>query len=164
MINGKDKEGNTTYHRYGGELHDYSDPALWPTKCDHCGAPVTPYATKQVFNERLYDTPSGKLEPGCLYYAPWYDDMYWDNQDTPTLCAILPNGGHWVIDGRASNCTMPKERTHRCWIRHGTPPDIHVDKKGFSCNAGAGSIKQGDYHGFLHHGNFTEYQPKKKRR
>lgn len=154
MLNGVDAEGKITYHRYGGDPEDYSE---WPTKCDHCGALVPEDAQKQVFNKRLYDTPSGELEPGCLYYAPWYDDVYWDNQNTPTLCAVLPNGGTWVIDGRASNCTMQNDRTHRCWVRHGDPEtgNIHVDKNGHTCQAGGGSILYGNYHGFLHNGHFT---------
>jgi hypothetical protein len=155
LLNGVDSEGNMTYNRFGGEPEDYTE---WPTKCDHCDA-IAPEETKrQVFNKRLYNTPSGDLEPGCLYYAPWYDDVYWDNQSTPSLCAICPNGGHWVIDGRASNCTMPEDKTHRCWVRHGDPENgtIHVDKNGHTCAAGGGSIISGDYHGFLHNGEFTK--------
>lgn len=155
MMNGKNENGEITYHNYGGNPEDYPEEK-WATKCDCCGESVPNDAKKQVFNKRLYDTPSGELEPGCLYYAPWYDDVYWDNQNTPTLCAILPNGGHWVIDGRASNCTMPEDRTHRCWIRHGEPPNIHVDKNGNTCAAGGGSILHGDYHGFLHNGEFVQ--------
>lgn len=46
-------------------------------------------------------------------------------------------------------------RPHKCWVRHGEPPDLHVDKAGVTCNAGAGSILSGDYHGFLHNGFLT---------
>ena len=152
MLNGVDAEGNMTYNRYGGEHESYTE---WPEKCNDCGAICPEDANKQVFNKRLYDTPSGDIEPGCLYYAPWYDDVYWVNQETPTLCAMLPNGNIWVIDSRASNCTMPDDKTHRCWVRHGEPPNIHVDKNGYTCAAGGGSILSGNYHGFLHNGEFT---------
>lgn len=133
----------------------------WGTCCDTCGAPVPSDGSSnyQVFSKRLYDTASGELEPGCLFYSPWYDDIYWSNQNTPTLCAILPNGTHWTIDGRASNCTRPDDKTHRCWVRHGNPEEantMHVDKNGDTCSAGAGSIIGGDWHGFLHHGVFVE--------
>ena len=67
----------------------------------------------------------------------------------------LPNGREWDIDSRCSNCTLPDDRIHRCWVRHGEPPNIHVDKNGHTCSAGAGSILAGDYHGFLHNGELT---------
>lgn len=46
-------------------------------------------------------------------------------------------------------------RPHKCWVRHGEAPDIHVDKSGVTCGAGAGSIMAGSYHGFLHNGHLT---------
>jgi hypothetical protein len=120
-------------------------------------------ALEEVFGEivsfgfhGIYDTPSGKLEPGCLYWNESYPkNMYWDNQEGPYLMAVLPNGNHWCIDSRASNCTLPEDRFHRCWCRHGEVPDITVDKNGITCSAGAGSIQSGDYHGFLRNGEFT---------
>ena len=129
---------------------------MWPTKCDHCEASVPKVHTKQVSRKRLYDTPSGKLEPGYLYWNTWYpENMYWDNNKGLHLMCILPNGKEWCIDSRASNCTLPQDRTHRCWVRHGEPPNIHIDKNGHTCSAGAGSIASGNYHGFLHNGEFT---------
>jgi hypothetical protein len=71
------------------------------------------------------------------------------------LMCMTPSNREWNIDGRASNCTMPNERTHRCWVRHGTPPNIHVDKNGNTCQAGAGSIVSGNWHGFLHNGQLV---------
>jgi hypothetical protein len=59
----------------------------------------------------------------------------------------------WHIDGRANNCDMPGDKEHRCWCRHGTVgEEIHVDKIGKTCGAGAGSIGVPGFHGFLHHG------------
>lgn len=59
----------------------------------------------------------------------------------------------WHIDSRASNCTMPDDKEHRCWVRHGTlRGTIHVDKNGNTCAAGAGSIMVPGFHGFLHNG------------
>lgn len=127
--------------------------------CQTCGQTFTP----KVFGAR-YDTASGDLEPGCLFWNNYYPKTtYWDNQEGPHLVAVLPNGTHWQIDGRASNCTMPHDRTHRCWVRHGDPETgiVHVDKNGHTCNAGAGSIHvdQGtptEWHGFLHDGEFNK--------
>lgn len=147
----------------GGKPEDY--PAeRWPTKCGHCGAPVPENARRQIFRDRLYNTASGKPEPGDLYWAAWkhspdWKDFYcpWDNCNDPRghLMCMLPNGHEWDIDGRANNCTLPQDKTHRCWVRHGEPPEVDVGKGGPTCSAGAGSILSGDYHGFLHNGELT---------
>jgi hypothetical protein len=55
---------------------------------------------------------------------------------------------------QASNCTLPGDKKHHCWIRHGEVPNLTVDKAGVTCAAGAGSIQAGDYHGFLRNGEF----------
>jgi hypothetical protein len=90
-----------------------------------------------------------------MYYASWLPkDMYWDNKTDEHLMVITP-GGEWCIDSRASNCTLPNDRLHRCWVRHGEPPNITVDKAGHTCSAGGGSIISGNYHGFLRNGQFT---------
>lgn len=47
-------------------------------------------------------------------------------------------------------------RPHKCWIRHGEPPDVNVDKAGVTCGAGAGSIMVPGYHGFLRNGYLTD--------
>jgi hypothetical protein len=105
----------------------------------------------------IFDTPSGELEPGCLFWVHGYpENMFWDNHTGPHLHAVLPNGNHWNIDGRANNCTSPNDRLHRCWVRTGEVPNITVGKGGNTCAAGAGSILSGNYHGFLINGEFTE--------
>jgi hypothetical protein len=87
------------------------------------------------------------------------------------LCLIVKTpGGDWAVDAQCSNCTRPQElpvegkpgwtrfvRTHWCWVRHGDPRtgEVHVDKVGDTCAAGAGSILTGRYHGFLHHGHLV---------
>lgn len=71
--------------------------------------------------------------------------------DGPHLLVMTP-GGVWNIDSRASNCALPYDYAHRCWIRHGHVPLVTVDKEGATCTAGAGSIRCGDYHGFLRAG------------
>jgi hypothetical protein len=107
--------------------------------------------------QTIFDTPSGKLEPGCIYWINGYpDNMFWDNHKGQHLAAVLPNGYRWIIDSRASNCDMPEDRLHRCWCWHGEPPDLTVDKNGLTCHAGAGSIIGGDWHGFLTNGEFLQ--------
>ncbi len=88
----------------------------------------------------------GGEDEGCLF---------WDNCKGPHLIAVCPGGSDWDIDSRASNCTLRNDRLHRCWIRHGEPPTVTVDKNGQTCAAGGGSIMAGTYHGFLRNGEFT---------
>lgn len=109
---------------------------------------------------KKYNTESGKPEPGDMF---WFHSSIgsfdWDNQEGPELHVILPNGIEWNIDSRAINCNRKNDRFHRCWIRTGEPPKVTVGKgqKGDNtCSAGAGSIKAGDYHGFLINGHFTK--------
>lgn len=142
-----------------GKPEDYK-PEDWAKVCDHCGEPVPEtlefWHQKQVRSKRLYDTPSRLLEAGNLHYVSYYpDNMFWDNHTGPHLICTLPNGNEWNIDSRASNCSLPEDRLHRCWVRHGEVPNIHVDKEGLTCTAGAGSILSGDFHGFLHNGELT---------
>lgn len=117
--------------------------------------------SNNVTNTKRYNTDSGKPEPGDLFWDLSYHDYetgkcwLWDNCSGPHLMAVLPNGHHWDIDSRASNCTMKEDKMHRCWVRNNDLSNMHVDKNGLTCGAGAGSIVAGDYHGFLHNGNFT---------
>jgi hypothetical protein len=144
-------------NHFGGDPEDYPEELWQVLRCEKCGQPAPADAKRQVNNQRLYDTPSGKPEPGSIYWADWYpDNMFWDNHKGPHLLAVLPNGWIWVIDSRASNCTLPEDRLHRCWCRHGEVPDITVDKNGITCSAGAGSISGGDWHGFLRNGEFVK--------
>lgn len=93
----------------------------------------------------IYPGPSD-LDPTLPKCQPSYTFT-----DGLHLCVQCP-GGSWNIDSRASNCTMPYDYEHRCWIWHGDPPVITVDKNGVTCQAGAGSILVGQYHGFLRGG------------
>jgi hypothetical protein len=131
----------------------------WPTHCA-CGFAFREGDEWQEYKDRLYtdgskDYPHRDLPVGAMYYADWLPkNMFWDNKTDDHLHVVTP-GGTWDIDGRASNCTLPNDRLHRCWVRHGEPPNIHVDKAGLTCSAGAGSIQSGSYHGFLHDGSLT---------
>jgi hypothetical protein len=153
----------------GGKSEDYEE-SRWPTKCENCGEPVPPLrrrnedgsgieVVRHILHKRLYSTASGNPEIGDLYWANWYHEngekcWLWDNCTGAHLMAVLPNGREWDIDSRASNCTLPQDKLHRCWIRTGEPPMITAGKNGPTCSAGAGSILSGDYHGFLINGIF----------
>lgn len=92
---------------------------------------------------------------GAMWDAHWMGDEY-KGPDGIHLCVRTP-GGDWLVDGSSSNCTRPGEE-HECWVRHGDPRtgDVHVDKNGNTCAAGAGSIVKGNYHGFLHNGYLVQ--------
>jgi hypothetical protein len=133
------------------------DDPRWPSRCA-CGYEYQPDDARQVWYEELYTRSDGAPEctrgdapPGAMWYAPWYEDHH-KGPDGHCLVVKLPGGHEWIVDGRASNCTLPKDNAHKCWVRHGTPPAVHVDKNGPTCGAGAGSILVPGYHGFLRHG------------
>ena len=107
---------------------------------------------------------SFKLPDGAVVWghelpvgAAWYL-KHWHVQglDGKTLAVRIP-GYTWIIDDRCSNCTLPDDIAHRCWVRHGSVEDgtLHVDKNGLTCSAGAGSIVVPSWHGFLHHGHLV---------
>lgn len=141
------------------------DDAAWPTHCDYCGEALTPDNSDRSSGSRhIYRrTDTGQegyisqMPIGACWDAYWYGDHFWKGPDGRCLIVRTP-GGEWVIDSRASNCTMPNDNEHRCWVRHGRPEDgtLHVDKNGKTCAAGAGSIQCGKYHGFLHNGALTD--------
>lgn len=91
--------------------------------------------------------------PGAMFFADWYKERpEYLGPDGKCLIVVLPNGHHWMVDGRASNCTRKGDKVHKCWCRHGEAPNITVDKVGNTCAAGAGSIAVEGYHGFLRNG------------
>lgn len=163
--------GEGTLHvgrvRYAAGYQGDEIPDGWrdihPAACDRCGAPFDPDGdhTHSGSLRWEWNTPSGKLEPGCVWInenAHYGNDRCWPgwtNCDGRHLMVVLPNGHEWDVDGRANNCGLPDDTTHRCWVRVGDPdhPEtLHVSKDGETCAAGAGSIAAGDYHGFLTHG------------
>jgi len=104
------------------------DP-IWPGACK-CGASFEDSHVErggQMFAHRICQrsdnggfTTLQEAPPGALWWAWWmgkkedgtwgYD---WDNQMEPPLMCRTPSGMDWCIDGRASNCTLKEERTHR---------------------------------------------------
>lgn len=142
-----------------GDLWDHND-TRWPTKCSHCDYEFSPTEEWQLFLEKLYASNDRKLittlrdaPVGAMYYADWLSENR-RGPDGHRLMVRTP-GGWWDVDSRASNCTKPHDHEHRCWVRHGIPPKVTVDKNGNTCAAGAGSILVGKYHGFLRDGYLT---------
>lgn len=122
---------------------------------------------------------TGEVQPspytfgaGAMWYAPWLEETakckftnFDGSQPRPKpyglgpdgrILVVMTPGGSWIIDSRCRNCGRPNDDVHRCWIRHGTPPEITVDKNGDTCQAGAGSIQCGTYHGFLRGGYLVQ--------
>jgi hypothetical protein len=150
-----DRDGRYGVADYQWPPHD--DPR-WPRICK-CGRPFSPDDPWQEWSERLYQrADTGRLltlreaPDGAMWDAWW---MPWKGPDGRSLMVKCPGGHEWSVDSRASNCTMRDDNEHRCWVRHGEPPVITVDKNGLTCQAGAGSILTGNYHGFLRNGQFT---------
>lgn len=166
-------------------LIPHDDPR-WPTKCSQCPYLFTPDNPWQYFTDSVYVDEAGNEyslrypTPGMMWDAWWMGNRQ-KGPDGIHLMVACPNGHPWCVDGRASNCTSPckncgkpyymhntkdfpcKEyidaKPHKCWVRHGTPPKVTVDKSGNTCSAGARSILTPGYHGFLQDGMLTEPLP-----
>lgn len=135
-----------------------------PVPCERCGgsARFSARGGRKIY--RREDTGEEIIElrnhPGAIFEDP---EGAWDRSsrkrifgiDGKCINVVLPNGHVWAIDSRASNCTMKEDNIHKCWVRHGDGrciENLTVDKNGYTCQAGAGSIIAGDFHGFLTNG------------
>lgn len=141
----------------------------WPIKCDHCEYFFSEEAPHQLFCERVYrrtdtgeETTLRDAAPGAMWHADWIiEDLepkegWYVGPDGHCLMVRCPDGHDWCPDSQASNCDMKDDNKHKCWVRHGTVPNITVDKSGHTCGAGAGSIQTGKWHGFLRNGELVE--------
>lgn len=148
------------------------DDSRWPKQCS-CGYVFTEQDVWQLFTATIYKRVDTGEEytlrdapDGAMWYADWI--LHGRLPDDPNRCYMGPDGhslvvkvvgGHdWMVDGRASNCTMPDDDVHKCWCRYGDPRtgNITVDKSCNTCNAGGGSILTDKWHGFLRDGMFVE--------
>lgn len=114
--------------------------------------------TGEVIAEHVWSLSSVRV-PGAMYWQGVSSAAADEHRpgssifaSGPQLEVVLPDLTPWNIDGRANNCTLPADFEHRCWVRHGEPPAVTVDKAGVTCAAGAGSIDSGTWHGFLRNG------------
>lgn len=138
------------------------DDPRWPKTCP-CGRPFEESDEWQIFIDRMYRrTDTGEQFPlreapvGSMWWAEWLPKhFYWDNKEDDHLMVMLPDKTQWNVDSRANNCTMPDDRTHRCWVRTGEPPMVTAGKSGHTCAAGAGSIASPGWHGFLTNGELV---------
>lgn len=150
---------------YSGEAPPREYPK-WPRACE-CGYVFLDTDQWQQNKHTLYErsdggapTTLGEAPPGAMWYADWLLirdpapglENYNRGPDGHCLMVRCPDGHDWCVDGQCNNCTMPTDYVHKCWVRHGTPPDITVDKNGNTCAAGAGSIQTRSWHGFLRNG------------
>lgn len=150
-----------------GDDHPHDDER-WPAVCEKCDRPFDEADQWQRFRRAIYrrvdtgeETTLADAPIGACWNAFWMverDNPIWQGPDGRCLVVKCPDGHDWMVDSRASNCTMPEDKVHKCWVRHGRPEDgtLHVDKDGVTCAAGAGSIDTGTWHGFLHHGQLVQ--------
>lgn len=119
---------------------------------------------KTIIGWRCPDTGEEKKHnyewpAGAIWRAVWMPvNWCWENETEPHLIVRCPNGDgvrDWDIDSRCSKCTLPDDKVHRCWVRHGDVPVLTVDKVGLTCAAGAGSIQLPLWHGFLRNGELV---------
>lgn len=146
----------------------------FPKKCDYCDYVFLDSDEWQINTNHLWEGIDAndvkitcRLEDapiGAMWDAYWMPDV-WKGADGKSIQVNLPPDGHnWSIDGVASNCDKKDDRDHRCWVRHGVPPVLTVDKDVINqpasalttCGAGAGSIQTTQWHGFLRNGELVE--------
>lgn len=140
---------------------DFAGHPLWPTHCQ-CGYEFQPKDEWQLFYSHIYRRADTGEEmtirdapEGAMWDATWFHDIPgWCGDDGRSIMCRVPKKHDWHIDGGCSNCTRPNE-PHKCWVRHGQPPNLTVDKNGNTCAAGAGSILTADWHGFLRNGELV---------
>lgn len=141
------------------DAEDYEE-WRWESKCDSCGVPAPRNAAKRVKPTSLYNTPTGGLEPGSLYWCTNYpDDYFWDNHKGPYLGLVAPNGFHWIIDSRAKNCKSPMDQRHRCWRWIGDPEvgNITIVQDHTTCSPDPlPVIRLGSWSGRVEDGTFYE--------
>jgi hypothetical protein len=146
----------------GQTAADFAGHALWPTHCA-CGYEFQPGDERQLFTSHLYRRADTCEEmtlrdapDGAMWEASWYSGVpSWCGPDGRAIICRAPTKHDWHIDGPANNCTRPNDEAHRCWVRHGVPPNLTVDKNGNTCSAGAGSILTPAWHGFLRNGELV---------
>ena len=142
----------------------------WPTHCDACGQPFGDSYELQFNAPSLFRrSDTGELvslrsaPAGAVYEAMWLRDLKWAvGPDGRAIMVKIPDKPDWTgvttwhVDDRASNCTLPDDRVHKCWCRHGPLECLTIDKSCQTCSAGAGSIiAGGGWHGFLRDGKLV---------
>lgn len=137
------------------DLEGDGDPPACPCGGGHDWSRASPIYRRADSGEltTLNDAPIGAIVDFTHLFA------HRVGPDGRHLVCKVPDahGGHvWHMDGRAGNCGRPDDDVHRCWVRHGVPPNLTVDKDGDTCVAGAGSIQTGGWHGFLRDGHLVE--------
>jgi hypothetical protein len=155
-------EDGTHWVDSGQTAEDFNGHHLWPTRCA-CGYEFQEEDARQLFSSHIYRrTDTGEemtlrdAPDGAMWDATWFRDAPgWCGPDGKSIICKVPKNPDWSIDGPASNCTKPNE-PHHCWVRHGIPPNLTVDKNGDTCSAGGGSVQTRDWHGFLRNGELVQ--------
>lgn len=154
--------GDNGYWEDSGQTaKDFIGNSLWPTHCA-CGYEFQMNDQWQLFSDHIYrraDTGEEmtlrEAPEGAMWNAFWMSGHGgWTGDDGRSIICRVPKAHDWHIDGPASNCARPNE-PHHCWVRHGDPPNLTVDKNGNTCAAGAGSIQTKEWHGFLRDGELA---------
>ncbi len=84
---------------------------------------------------------AGKIPVGAVWDVGKFYKNTRKGSDGRSLVVMTPYG-HWFMDGRCLTCTRKDDENHRCWVRQGSPENgtLTVNKKGDTCEAGAGSV------------------------
>lgn len=129
----------------------------FPIRCE-CGYRFKDDDQRQIFSEAQYEDEQGNIwttrvstdttfllgkdaaPVGAMWSASWLEDMpQYTGPDGLSLHLRTPYGD-WLIDRRSESCTRKEKKgdIHKCWIRHGTPPNITITRN--DCNPGENSV------------------------
>jgi hypothetical protein len=99
-----------------------SDPR-WPTHCQYCDYEFLAQDYKQVNQEQIYRRGDNGEEitlrnriPGMMWDSWWMPKR--KGHDGLYLNVVLPSGGEWTIDSRASNCDSPCKNCGKGYDQH----------------------------------------------
>ena len=93
------------------------------------------------------------LAPGSMYWMHRKITCVAHQVPCSHLMVVAPGGAMWDIDSIGCGRMYP----HNCWIRHGEPPQVTVDKDGSNtCDSGRGSFTGRASHVFLWDGEFID--------
>jgi hypothetical protein len=126
-------------------LRDAPVGAMWHTDYTGFNGPDGKSLHVRIWgtHDWMVDSRASNCDSPCKHCGKPYH-----SHDYKTCPNKNPGGDHGFYED---------SRPHACWVRHGDPKtgNVHVDKNGVTCGAGAGSIVVPGFHGFLHNGHIV---------
>lgn len=152
---------NKCFTGLGGREVRKSDYADLPPKCDWCPATIPEDAPWRLERHELFDNPEGEPQPNDCFTIEYGPGHYcdWDDCDGKHFIIVLPDRptfNRWDTTHRASNCSAPQDRRHRCWVIVGDPPRVSSVVTDRKCSGGKCSIETPYFHKTIKDGEWVD--------